>query len=142
MKLTIVFMLLVLSLSGCGVFKHSTIYRTKVITQIDTVLKINIEGYKPLTTSKPINDTVILETKTGTAISYIDPIKAKIILSFMPKTFDVPIIINQTKKETFKETEPVSKLILKALLVFLSFVMFSIVYVFWRINILVNKFTK
>jgi hypothetical protein len=107
--------------------------KTKVIYQVDTLLTINLDGYKPLVDVRPITDTAVVEAVTGTAISYIDPIRNKIVLQFLPKTFDVPIVINAKKTETLKIKEPVFKLGSKILLLAISFMMLMIGFFFWRI---------
>ena len=133
MKPLVIF-ILCLSLSGCGLFKRVTTERTVIITQIDTVLHINIDGYKPIIDSKPLTDTAKVETNTGTSIAYVDPILSKIVLTFMPKTFDVPIIINQKKKEYVKTSEPMTKLIVKVSLIFAGMFLLFGFYVLYRIG--------
>ena len=60
----------------------------------------------------------------------------------MPKTFDVPIVINQKTKEFKKESEPMAKLILKAIIIFMSFVVFFLGFLIWYIDRKIKKFTK
>lgn len=134
MKKLIFFFVLIPVFSSCGLLKRVTTERTVIITQIDTVLHINMEGFKPLTTEKPIHDTVYLETQTGTSIAYIDPIKAKIMLQFIPKTFDVPIVINKKEKYYQKKSNPDSGLIIKIILITWCFGLLLIGFVFWYIN--------
>lgn len=126
--------LFVLSLSGCGLFKRVTTERTVIITQIDTVLHINLDGYKPIVDTKPMTDTARVETNTGTAISYIDPIRSKIVLSFLPKTFDVPIIINEKRKEFNKTSEPVTNVIVKVSLIIAGLIFLMFGYLIWQIK--------
>jgi len=140
MKKVLIIFFSCIVLSGCGLLKQVTTERTVIITQIDTVLHINIEGYKPLTSEKPVTDTVILETQTGTAISYVDPIKAKIMLSFLPKTFDVPIVINKKEKYYQKQSKPDTGLIIKIVLITCGFGLLAIGFGLWYINKKIKKF--
>lgn len=142
MKSLILFSVMFLTLSSCGLFKRVTTERVVIITQIDTVLKINIDGYKPLTDTRPITDTAKVESKTGTSIAYVNPITAKITVSFLPKMFDVPIVINQKIKQYKKEVEPMTKLILKAFIIFMSFVCLFFGFLIWYFDRKLKKIIR
>jgi hypothetical protein len=103
------------------------------------VLKINLDGFRPLTDTRPIQDTARVETNTGTSIAYVNPINSTISVRFMPKTFDVPIIINQKTKEFKKQSEPMAKLILKALAIFMSIICFFLGFVIWYLDKRIRK---
>ena len=130
-----------MTLTSCSLFKKVTTERVVIITQIDTVLKINLDGYRPLTDTRPMTDTARVETNTGTSIAYVSPINGTVSVRFMPKTFDVPIVINQKIKQYKKESEPMAKLILKALIIFLSIGCFFLGFVIWYFDKKLRKFT-
>jgi hypothetical protein len=131
-----------LTLSSCGLLKRVTTERVVIVTQIDTVLKINIDGYKPLTDTRPMTDTAKVESKTGISIAYVNPINSRVTVQFLPKTFDVPVVINQKIKEYKKQVEPMGKLILKALIIFLSFAVFFLGFLIWWLDRKIKKYTK
>lgn len=142
MKRLLIVLCFILTLSSCGLLKRATTERVVVITQVDTVLKINLDGYRPLADTRPLTDTARVETNTGTSIAYVSPINGTVTVQFMPKTFDVPIVINQKTKEFKKESEPMAKLILKAIIIFMSFVVFFLGFLIWYIDRKIKKFTK
>lgn len=141
MKPLVIF-IICLSLSGCGLFKRVTTERTVIITQIDTVLNINLDGYRPLTDTKPVTDTAMVETNTGTSIAYVNPINSTVTVSFLPKTFDVPIMIKQKIKEYKKDSEPMTKLILKALAISLSFIVLVFGFLIWYLDRKISKLIR
>jgi len=131
-----------MTLTSCNLLKRVTTERVVIITQIDTVLKINLDGYRPLTDTRPIQDTAIVETNTGTSIAYVSPINGTVSVRFMPKTFDVPIIINQKTREYKKQSEPMAKLILKALAIFLAFACFFFGFLIWYLDRKIRKLIR
>ena len=133
MKKLIVFLVIALSLSGCGLFKTVTVTKVETVIQVDTVIKVQLE-HDTIIVEKPITDTAIIISHTGTSISYVDPIINKIVLQFLPKTFDVPIIINSKKTETIKIKEPMFKIGLKLMLLAVCFVLLMFGFLLWRIN--------
>jgi hypothetical protein len=139
MRKGIVFIIIFLSLSGCGIFKRSVVTRTEIITKVDTVVKVQIQRDTVFVTSA-LTDTAKIESVTGTSIAYIDPIKAKIVLSFLPKTFDVPIILNRKVKEVVKTKEPMTKLILKFFIIMFSFICFFLFFLIWYIDRKIKMF--
>jgi len=141
MRTLIIVLCFVTTLTSCSLFKKVTTERVVIITQIDTVLKINLDGYRPLTDTRPMTDTARVETNTGTSIAYVNPINSTVTVSFRPKTFDVPIVINQKIKQYKKENEPMVKLILKALIIFLSIGCFFLGFVIWYFDRKLRKFT-
>ena len=141
MRTLIIVLCFVMTLTSCSLFKKVTTERVVIITQIDTVLKINLDGYRPLTDTRPMTDTARVETNTGTSIAYVSPINGTVSVRFMPKTFDVPIVINQKIKQYKKENEPMVKLILKALIIFLSIGCFFLGFVIWYFDRKLRKFT-
>lgn len=134
MKRLLIVLCFILTLSSCGLLKRVTTERVVVITQVDTVLKINLDGYRPLADTRPVTDTARVETNTGTSIAYVSPINGTVTVQFMPKTFDVPILINQKTKEFKKESEPMAKLILKALAILLAFCVFFFGFLIWYLD--------
>lgn len=134
MKRLLIVLCFIFTLSSCGLLKRVTTERVVVITQVDTVLKINLDGYRPLANTRPQADTARVETNTGTSIAYVSPINGTVTVQFMPKTFDVPILINQKTKEFKKESEPMTKLILKALAILLAFCVFFFGFLIWYLN--------
>lgn len=141
MRTLLIVLCFVMTLTSCSLFKKVTTERVVIITQIDTVLKINLDGYRPLTDTRPMTDTARVETNTGTSIAYVSPINGTVSVRFMPKTFDVPIVINQKIKQYKKENEPMVKLILKALIIFLSIGCFFLGFVIWYFDRKLRKFT-
>ncbi len=134
MKRLLIVLCFISTLSSCGLLKRVTTERVVVITQVDTVLKINLDGYRPLADTRPVTDTAKVETNTGTSVAYVSPINGTVTVQFMPKTFDVPILINQKTKEFKKESEPMVKLILKALAILLAFCVFFFGFLIWYLD--------
>ena len=90
-------------LNSCSLFNRlNTVTKTETKILVDTLLHINLDGYKPMTDIKYLYDTAKVESKTGTAIAYVDPIKNEIVLSFLPKTFDVNLSFEATKTTEVK----------------------------------------
>lgn len=139
MRKGIIFVLLCLSLSGCGIFKRSVVTKTETIIKVDTVVAVRVE-YDTVFVTSSLIDTAKITGQTGTSIAYIDPIKAKIVLSFLPKTFDVPIIINKKVKEFTKTKEPMAKLILKFFIIMFSFICFFLMFLIWYLDRKIKKF--
>lgn len=142
MKHLLIVLFIFMTLTSCSLFKKVTTERVVIITQIDTVLKINLDGYRPLTDTRPLQDTARVETNTGTSIAYVSPINGTISVQFMPKTFDVPIIINQRTKEFKKQSEPMTKLILKAITIFLVIVCFFFGFIIWYFDRKIRKLIR
>lgn len=142
MKHLLIVLCFVMTLTSCSLFKKVTTERVVIVTQIDTVLKINLDGYRPLTDTRPLQDTARVETNTGTSIAYVSPINGTISVRFMPKTFDVPIIINQRTKEFKKQSEPMTKLILKAITIFLVIVCFFFGFIIWYFDRKIRKLIR
>ena len=142
MKRLIIVLFIFMTLTSCNLLKRVTTERVVIITQIDTVLKINLDGYRPLTDTRPIQDTAIVETNTGTSIAYVSPINGTVSVRFMPKTFDVPIIINQKTREYKKQSEPMAKLILKAMVIFLAFACFFFGFLIWYLDRKIRKLIR
>ena len=100
MKKVVFLLMIVLSLSGCSLFRKTmTVTKTEVRFLYDTILKVNVDGYKPMIDIRPVGDTAKVVSKTGTSIAYVDPITSKINLTFTPNDFDVKIKIDATKVE-------------------------------------------
>ena len=100
MKKVLLLLIIALSLSGCSLFRKTmTVTKTEVRFLYDTILKVNVDGYKPMIDIRPVGDTAKVVSKTGTSIAYVDPITSKINLTFIPNDFDVEIKIKATMNE-------------------------------------------
>ena len=105
MKNIIILIIVMSSLSGCSLFKATTVTRTETIIEIDTIIQVRLER-DTITLREILTDTVKIESKTGTSIAFVDPIKNEIVLSFQPKTFDVPLVIKEKSVTTVKTKRP------------------------------------
>jgi len=99
---SLILLLLLFLLGSCSCIKK--IKRTTEIRtiKIDTVLTINLD-LKAKIKKVPVFDTARLENQTASAVSYIDPITGKIVLTLTGKTFDVPFTMNQIIETKSKE---------------------------------------
>jgi hypothetical protein len=98
------FLLSLLLLSGlvssCGIMrKTKTVTVTETVTKIDTIIKIKQDSI-PIIKTEKLTDTVFYENKFVRAKSYVNLQTHKITLQLQNKSFDVPVKMNESKKQT------------------------------------------
>jgi hypothetical protein len=101
------FLLLLLLLSGlvssCGIMRKTRVITvTETVVKIDTIVRIKQDSIKILKTEK-LTDTVFYENKFVRAKSFVNLQTQKITLQLQNKSFNVPIKINEVKKENKTE---------------------------------------
>ena len=101
--LSVWLLVLLLSLSCCGLKRSRTTTETTTITKVDTIIKV-VRDTVLKTVSVPLYDTAYIETETASARSYFNVQTQKIDLQLKGKTFDVPVQLIKTQYIKQKDT--------------------------------------
>lgn len=111
MKSRTLLLLLSLSISftSCASLKKNlTKTKTETIVKVDTVYHL-VYDTVPVIKEGTLYDTIRVEIKTASAVSYYDPIKRTIITKLTGKPFDVPVKFDQHVITTIKEVQAIRK---------------------------------
>jgi hypothetical protein len=102
--LLLVFSLLVLFSSCCGLKKIKTTTVTETIYQVDTVIKVVRDTVTKVVYGDTV-DTLYIENEVASARTYYNVQKQKVVLELKGKVFDVPVTMNKVVRENKKTVD-------------------------------------
>jgi hypothetical protein len=96
--LSLFFLLLSGLLSGCCSMKKTKTV-TETVVKIDTIVKIKQDSI-PIIKTEKLTDTVFYENKFIRTKSFVNLQTQKITLQLQNKSFDIPVKMSESKKQT------------------------------------------